>query len=248
MKILVTMAGKGSRFKEAGFNVEKHEIIFHGKTLFEWAVESLKNFYHFDFIFLSRDFNSIEKFVHNKSKDMGLKKVNIKIIDTITRGQAETALLAEDFFENDDSFIIYNIDTHIDPDYLKPEVIRGDGWLPVFSAEGAKWSFVQADKQGLVSKTTEKIRISDNCSVGLYYFSSFYKFKNIVDAYYRSSIHDSCISNEWYVAPLYNLLIEDGSKIYMHKLPAESVIVLGTPEDLVEAEWRLKNGNNSRDK
>lgn len=246
MKIIITMAGKGSRFKEAGFKTEKHEIVFCNKTLFEWAVESLKNFYDYEFIIISRDFNYIEDFVFKKSKNIGLKKMHLKIIQDITRGQAETALLAEEFFKDDDSLIIYNIDTYIDPDYLKPEMIKGDGWLPVFSAEGSKWSFVQADKQNLVTKTTEKIRISDNCSVGLYYFSSFSKYKRIVETYYTNSKNNLSSPSEWYIAPLYNLLIAEGNEIYMHRLPKESVIVLGTPEDLISAKWRLENGDNSR--
>jgi dTDP-glucose pyrophosphorylase len=248
MKIVVTMAGEGSRFKEAGFKVEKHEIVFHGRTLFEWAVGSLKNFYDYEFIFISRDFISIEDFIRKKTKDMGIKKVQLKIIKNITRGQAETALLAEEFFEDDDSLIIYNIDTHINPDYLKPNIIRGDGWLPVFYAKGTKWSFVQADDNNLVSRTTEKIRISDNCSVGLYYFSSLSVFKNSINLYYKNPENTFSDLTEWYIAPLYNILIANGSKTYMYKLPTESVIVLGTPEDLISAEGRFANGDNSNNK
>lgn len=247
MKIIITMAGKGSRFKEAGFKEEKHEIVFHGKTLFEWAIESLRNFYEYEFIFISRDFKLIEDFIRKKSENINIKKINLKIIHNVTRGQAETALLAEEFLQENDSIIIYNIDTYIDPDYLKPEMIKGDGWIPVFSAEGTKWSFVQADEHSLVSKTTEKIKISDNCSVGLYYFSSFSKFKSSLNKYLNLENKLSS-SNELYIAPLYNVLIAEGNKIYMHKLPKESVVVLGTPEDLISAKWRLVNGDNSRNK
>ena len=44
MTIVITMAGLGSRFKKAGYTVPKYMIEAHGKTLFEWSMESLSGF------------------------------------------------------------------------------------------------------------------------------------------------------------------------------------------------------------
>ena len=56
MKIIITMAGQGSRFKETGIECPKHEIVARDKTLFEWSVESLKDFFEdSQFIFITRD-------------------------------------------------------------------------------------------------------------------------------------------------------------------------------------------------
>jgi len=55
----------------------------------------------------------------------------------------------------------------------------------------------------------------------------------------KESLSKSC--REWYVAPLYNRLIEDGGKVYIHRLAAECVTVLGTPEDLQIAGRKLIN-------
>lgn len=41
MTIVVTMAGLGTRFKEAGYDIPKYKIKAKGKTLFEWSMESL---------------------------------------------------------------------------------------------------------------------------------------------------------------------------------------------------------------
>ena len=41
---VITMAGLGSRFRKVGYNVPKFMIEAKGKTLFEWSMESLKNF------------------------------------------------------------------------------------------------------------------------------------------------------------------------------------------------------------
>ena len=45
MNIVVTMSGEGRRFKDIGFDIPKHEIEVKGKTLFEWAILSLTNFF-----------------------------------------------------------------------------------------------------------------------------------------------------------------------------------------------------------
>ena len=232
MKIIITMAGLGSRFKDAGYEVEKYEIMFHGKTLFEWAIESLQNFKNNDFIFITRDFKDVNSFINEKTKKMGIKNIHIKIIPCTTKGQAETVLFANEFIKSDESLIIYNIDTYVNSQFLRAEYIKGDGWIPVFFAEGDKWSFVEANEQNLVLETAEKMRISDNCSIGLYYFSSYSIFESCVNKYYNDKNN---ANKEWYIAPLYNVLINEGYKIYMHQLPKESVIILGTPEDLITA-------------
>ncbi len=44
MTIVITMAGSGTRFKNAGYSMPKYQITVHGKTLFEWSMESLAAF------------------------------------------------------------------------------------------------------------------------------------------------------------------------------------------------------------
>ena len=44
MTIVITMAGLGSRFAKAGYTVPKYMIEAHGKTLFDWSMESLKGY------------------------------------------------------------------------------------------------------------------------------------------------------------------------------------------------------------
>ena len=41
MNFLITMAGEGRRFREAGFMMPKMLIEAKGKTLLEWSIDSL---------------------------------------------------------------------------------------------------------------------------------------------------------------------------------------------------------------
>ena len=45
MKIIITMAGEGSRFKKIGIKKSKYEIVARDKTLFEWSMLSLSDFF-----------------------------------------------------------------------------------------------------------------------------------------------------------------------------------------------------------
>ena len=78
----------------------------------------------------------------------------------------------------------------------------------------------------------EKLRISDNCTLGAYYFSSAQLYKDLYEEYYAD---DSLMEkNEKYIAPLYNLMIEKGMPVTISIIDVEKVHVLGTPEELNE--------------
>jgi NDP-sugar pyrophosphorylase family protein len=235
LKVVITMAGLGMRFKNAGYHEEKHAIIFNGKTLFEWAIESLENFKNYEFIFVTRDLPNIDEFIIEKTEKLGFRKIQVEKIKHPTRGQAETVAFAKKFFKKDESLMIFNSDTHVNPDMLRPEKIKGNGWIPVFSANGNQWSFVKASQGGFALQVAEKTRISDNCSIGLYYFDSFRKFEKLLLGLRTGSTAEK----EWYIAPLYNEFIRLGNKVRIYKIPKKYVMVLGTPEDLANANERL---------
>lgn len=221
------MAGMGSRFRTAGYQEEKYAIQFRGHSLLEWSLASLANFRDFELILITREFDGIREYASECAGSIGFPKHQIIVLEEMTKGQAETAALAAPAFNEDDSILIFNTDTYIDPAYLKPEDIRGEGWVPTFSAPGDKWSFAEADESGRVNRMTEKVRISNHCSVGLYYFSSFHRFYELA--------REASFEKELYVAPLYNPWIAMGHTTYIHELPDNAVTVLGTPEDLEEA-------------
>ena len=225
MKIVLTMAGQGQRFKDAGFAQEKYEIDFQGHTLFEWSLVSLRNFRDSELVVVTRPFPDIENRILAYARALGFEKTRVIVLDRNTGGQAETACLAAPAFAKDDSFLVFNTDTFVDPDVLRPERIRGTGWIPCFEAPGDKWSFAVVDEDDRVLRTTEKERVSDLCSVGLYYFDSFENYVRIAE---RAEV----VLGERYIAPLYNHWIAEGRELFVERLPSESVMVLGTPEDL----------------
>lgn len=242
MKILITMGGAGSRFRKIGINKPKHEIIAGGKTLFEWSLISLKDFFDEEFVFIARKDNYDVNFIINMMEKLGITKFQIVEVDYLTEGQASTTMIADSVLNDNDEILIYNIDTYITEGVIKKEDIKDymDGLIPSFDAQGDKWSFVKFDENMKVEKITEKVRISNYGTVGLYYFKSWQKFKEIYLKYKMEIIKEY---KETYIAPMYQYMIEENQGVYASIIKENDLFVLGTPEDIEEFDSNYLKSN-----
>lgn len=232
MTIVITMAGLGSRFRKAGYNVPKYMIEAHNKTLFEWSMESLKGFdlEENTCIFIVRKEDDASSFIKDTCAKLGIKEVKVIEIDYLTDGQATTAMLASKEWDKEDSLMIYNIDTYVEAYQMDKSQIAGDGFIPCFHADGDHWSFAKLDESGKVVEVREKTRISDNCTLGAYYFKTCGLYEQLYNEYYTSE--EKLEKGEKYVAPLYNYLISKGGDVRISIVDYDKVHVLGTPEEL----------------
>ncbi len=234
MDVVIRMGDLGSRFRKVGYDVPKYMIKARGKTLFEWSMISLDGFKNdvnqYIFIAMKDEKNDAEAFITKKCEELGIEKFHVIIIDYLTDGQATTAMLASNFWINENALLIYNIDTYVESGSMNSSQIKGDGFIPCFKAEGTHWSFVRLDDSGKAVEIKEKERISDNCTLGAYYFRTCALYEKLYNEYYKDS--GNLVNGEKYVAPLYNFLLEKGGDIYISDIPSEKVHVLGTPEEL----------------
>jgi len=232
MEIVITMAGIGSRFKKAGYQVPKYQIEACGRTLFEWSMESLAGFYEESntYFFIVRREDDASGFITEKCRAAGIRNVRVIELEEQTDGQATTAMLAKEYWNKDKPLLIYNIDTYVEAGEMRMEQLAGDGFIPCFHAEGDHWSFVRLDEQGKAAEVREKQRISDNCTLGAYYFKSCGLYERLYEEYY--SENGNLEKGEKYVAPLYNYLIGQGGEVRISVVNKKKVHVLGTPEEL----------------
>lgn len=232
IEIVITMGGLGSRFRENGYNVPKYMIEAKGKTLFEWSMISLEGFKEqanqYVFIALKDESVDVQNFIINQCEELNLNNYKIILLDKLTDGQATTAMLAEKYWDEKNPLLIYNIDTYVESGEMNSKELKGDGFIPCFKACGEHWSFVRLNDKGVVVEIKEKQRISDNCTLGAYYFKTCSLYKNLYNEYYGKSQNQ----NEKYVAPLYDYLLSKGGKIYISDIDPQKVHVLGTPEEL----------------
>jgi hypothetical protein len=233
MNVIITMAGFGRRFLDAGYTVPKYQIVAHGKTLFAWSMLSLRSFTEGGarFTFVVRAADRAADFIAREAAALGIAGSEVIELDAPTDGQATTALLARAKLSDPGApMLIYNIDTFVHPDALPMAAVRGAGWIPCFPAQGDHWSFAAADAAGKVHEVREKVRISPHATVGLYYFASFDLFEELYAEHYSNPANIE--KNERYVAPIYNTLVANGEDVFVHEVPLDAVIPLGVPADV----------------
>lgn len=237
MKVLVTMAGRGSRFREAGISKPKHEIKIRGKTMFDWAMHSLEAFFEHEFIFVTHRSHNASYFISDACNRLGIENYHEVQLSEYTDGQASSAYAANELISDSDSVGIYNIDTYIEEGELNPNILNGDGVIPIFKASGDRWSFVREDANGNVIEVSEKEKISNKATVGFYYFEEWGDF---TDAYCTRSREIEDKYGETYIAPLYNYLIDHDRQVYSQEMDPEDVHVLGTPTDVRQFDHEIE--------
>jgi NDP-sugar pyrophosphorylase family protein len=235
--IVFPMAGLSSRFYKEGYTKPKFELSLGGVTVFERSVLSFSKYFKTDnFLFICRKELLAKKFIEDSLIRLGVDSFKILELESETLGQADTVY--QGVRDIDEEIYIFNIDTFL-LDFNKPTWIDScDGYLEVFETTGENWSFVESGENNTVIRTTEKDRISNLCSNGLYYFRSSKIFCSIVE---------SCILNkdfnkrEIYIAPLYNQLIKSAKKIKYQVVVKEVVEVCGTPDEYLLLQEKYRN-------
>ena len=235
LQIVIPMAGLGSRFAQASFTVPKPLIPVGGRPMIQWIVENIrpKRAHHFVFLCLAEH---LEKYPEVPAE---LARIcpgcDIVPVAGVTEGAACTVLLARDFIDNDAPLMIANSDQIVDlaiHDYLAAADAPGvDGLIMTFWSDHPKWSYCRMRADGTVSEVVEKKVVSNEATVGIYNFRRGHDFVRAADAMIAKNLR---VNNEFYVAPCYNQLIEEGAKIMTMKTGREydGMYGLGIPEDL----------------
>ncbi len=234
--IVITMAGRGSRFYDAGYTVPKYEIQAHGRSLFDWSMLSLKNFLASDsrVIFVCLAENCSADYVRGRCAALGLQDIHIVELPQLTDGQATSAYVSRELWHPEKPLLIYNIDTFVNPRALNPADIRvgTDGWVPCFRAHGDHWSFVKLGIDGWATDLAEKQRISDYAAIGLYWFAQADRYIHAYERFFANRAN--LVQGERYVAPMYRQILAESGKISITVLALQDVHVLGTPKELEE--------------
>ena len=234
LNIVIPMAGRGSRFAEAGYKDPKPLIPVHGKPMIQVVVENLTPKCEHRFIFICQNQHIKDYDLEPKLKSMA-KNVEIIGIDGITEGQVCTVLKAKDLINNDEPLMTANSDQYIDfdiNDYLSVmDNQKLDGLIMTMKANDPKWSYAKTDENGFVTETAEKKVISEDATVGIF---NFRRGRDLVRAAEQMIADDIRVNNEFYTCPCYNYLIKKGKKIGIYGIGEEynGMYGLGIPKDL----------------
>ena len=228
LNILIPMAGAGSRFEQAGYTFPKPLIEVNGKPMIQVVVENLN--IDANYIYVVQKYHR-EKYNLDTMLNLITPGCKIVEVDGLTEGAACTALLAKEFINNDSPLFFANSDQFVEWDsnefMYKMQESDCDGGIVTFKATHPKWSFAKIDENGLVTEVAEKNPISDNATVGYYYWKHGSDFIRYAEQMIERNIR---VNNEFYVCPVFNQAIEDCKKIRIFE--SSKMWGLGTPEDL----------------
>ena len=237
LNILIPMAGAGSRFEQAGYTFPKPLIEVNGKPMIQVVVENLN--IDANYIYVVQKSHR-EKYNLDTMLNLITPGCKIVEVDGITEGAACTALLVKEFINNDSPLFFANSDQFVEWDsnefMYKMQESNCDGGIVTFKATHPKWSFAKIDDNGFVTEVAEKNPISDNATVGYYYWKLGSEFIKYAEQMIERNIR---VNNEFYVCPVFNQAIEDCKKIRIFE--SAKMWGLGTPEDL---KFYLENHRN----
>ena len=228
MNVLIPMAGAGSRFANAGYTFPKPLIEVDGKPMIQVVVENLNIEANYTFIVQKEHY---EKYSLQYLLNLIAPNCNIVQVDGLTEGAACTTLLAKEFINNDAPLVMANSDQFVE--WNSNECLYAfnadgiDGGIVSFKATHPKWSYAKVGEDGFVSEVAEKKPISDNATVGIYFWKKGSDYVKYAEQMIEKNIRTN---NEFYVCPVFNEAIQDGKKVRIKDI--ERMWGIGTPEDL----------------
>lgn len=228
LNVLIPMAGAGSRFEQAGYTFPKPLIEVHGKPMIQVVVENLG--FEANYIFVVQKKHR-EKYQLDTMLNLIAPGCKIIEVDGLTEGAACTALMARKYIDNDAPLFFANSDQYVEwnaTEFMyRMQESQADGGIVTFKATHPKWSYAKVDDDGFVTEVAEKNPISDNATVGYYYWKRGSDFVKYADQMINNNIR---VNNEFYVCPVFNQAIEGGKKVRIKEV--SGMWGLGTPEDL----------------
>jgi NDP-sugar pyrophosphorylase family protein len=231
LNIVVPMAGRGSRFAEAGFRLPKPLIDVAGKPMISRVVDNLRPKsapHRFIFLVLQEHLDSFR--VRDLLEGIAPNCV-IAPINAVTRGAAETVLVAEPFV-GEGPLVIANSDQWVDADLsgFYSQVYAVDGVILTMTSSDPKWSYVEREGTS-VMRVVEKTVVSNEATVGIY---GYRKPSYFFDAAREMIANGDLSQGEFYVAPTYTYMARDERSIDTISIGSEAngMWGLGVPADL----------------
>lgn len=261
MKVIIPMAGRGSRFTQAvdqnpEYKKPKPFINVKGIPMVRWATGSLPFVEHVgqrvassfkvtakDLIFIILKEHDEGQKMSNGLKDIYGSEITIVVLPEITRGAAETAYQAKQYCDPEEDILLSDSDHYFDGASLQELILtKGNdtaGIIPVFTPPDdgiARWSY-SLFKPGtnyieqVGEKDPELMKKGAPANIGAYYFSKAKVFFDVVEeAIEKNMLTGDEGKKEFYIAPMYQNLIEKGYIFQAARIP--EVWGLGTPSDL----------------
>ncbi len=241
MKVILPVAGKGTRLRPHTHTKPKSLVQVAGKAVIDYILEELfilKDINEYIFIV---DENGSEVRRYIESHYPGINVIFIPQKERL--GPAHAVYLAKDRIEKGEDILIVFNDTIFIADLYIIYTLKNryDGLIFSKEVEDYKRFGVNVVKDGYIVDMVEKPDepISKLAQVGIYYIKDGFTLMNYIE---KAIKEDKRVKGEFYLPPIFKMMIEDG-----FKFGAPSIDVwldCGKPETLLETNRYLLKKNN----
>lgn len=231
INILVLAAGKspnqnGERdfplcLTEIGNNSLLEKIIQNTSTLSNGK---------YSFIFLEKE---SQRFHLDKIVSLLIKDSKCVLVPEHTQGSACTALLSASQLDQDAELLIVSANELVDLD-LETVIVgfrekKLDAGTLIFRSLHPRYSFVSLDENGFVKETAQKEPISNNATVGIFWYAKTSDFVNGAKNLIRK---DAKVDDKFFLAPVFNELVLQHKRIGVFNLPDGRYFPLKTEQQI----------------
>lgn len=230
---VMPMAGRGSRFDNKDYNFPKPLMIIYGKPFFYWATQSIRKFIplaSLDVVVLKEH---IEKFsIDRKILDL-FPEAKIHVLTEVTDGAVITCIKGIESIHDDLPLLFNDCDHLFKSSSFNNFCINGfpgniDGVLLTFESDDPKFSYIGKDEVGNITRTIEKVVISNEAICGCYYFRDKDTFIDSAEKYLKR-----CSYSEYFMSGVYNVMLEE--KNILKSMATDFHVSFGTPDEYKEA-------------
>ena len=227
INVIIPAAGEGSRFKTVGYNLPKPLIPVNETAMIVKAIESLGIVGKYHFVIRNNEYmQQTMDAIYTACPDP-----NIVSVTYMPEGAAASALIMEDYIDKNSELIIANCDQIMNWNSydILSDMRTYDGAVVTIYDNDPKHSYVKTSG-GFAIQFAEKEVISKHALTGIHYWKCakyfFESAKRMIQENKKSA------NGEFYIAPTYNYLIEDGYDIGVCRIKNSQFHPVGTPEDL----------------
>lgn len=226
MKVLIPLAGYGTRLRPHTFSKPKPLINVAGKPVLGHLLDKLASLNVDEYIFIVGHLGEqVEDYVRQEHH---LKARFIEQREML--GQAHAIWLAREYLDDDSVFVIF-VDTLFETDLTALDKTSEDATIFVKEVEDPRrFGVVSLNDKGHITRFVEKPSTTDNrlVVVGLYYFAHG---RPLIEAIETLMARKIMTKNEYFLADAMQLMVESGLKFGTRSVSAW--LDCGTPETVL---------------
>lgn len=240
MKIILPVAGKGTRLRPHTHTKAKSLVHVAGKTVLEHIVSRLLVLDNIELIFITdENGQQVESYMKEKFPQVECRY----IVQKDRLGPAHAVSLAgEHIHEGDDVLVVFNDTIFVTELKRIPKLCADcDGLIYSKEVEDYQRFGVNVLRDGLIIDMVEKpdTPISKLAQVGLYYLKDGRRFMDYID---ETIAAGDTVKGEYYLPAVFMRMIHDGARFRAPEL--DEWLDCGKPETLLETNRYLLRGRH----